>query len=132
MSLVISNNMEHPHYGRLPNIYYHKSHDYYFVKFQRQGQFFYSPCYQTVEEAIEVYNVMKYVVPKSLQRKHARAKICDYLQPNWKFDKYEAGVEQHVTNKNTANLVQSIIGKVKRYGNRKEQLLAQQVSMPKD
>jgi len=59
--------MIHPEYGNLPHIYYHKHSDRYYVRFRRQGTYFVSPYYNTIEEAIKAKKEMQYIVPKSMR-----------------------------------------------------------------
>ena len=95
--------MYHEHYGRLPNIYYHKHSNRFYVRYKRQGQFFTSPYYPTVEEAIQARKEMLFIVPESQERKHSRKKFCR-KQTNWKLSKHQAGIEQHITSTNFARI----------------------------
>ena len=95
--------MYHEHYGRLPNIYYHKHSNRFYVRYKRQGQYFSSPYYQTVEEAIAARKQMLQIVPESQARKHSRKKFCRQ-QPTWKLSKYQAGIDQHITSTNFARI----------------------------
>ena len=95
--------MYHEHYGRLPNIYYHKHSNRFYVRYKRQGQFFTSPYYPTVEEAIQARKEMLFIVPESQERKHSRKKFCR-KQTNWTIIKHQAVIEQHITNTNFARI----------------------------
>jgi len=114
--------MKHPQYGNLANIYYHKHSNRYYVRFRREGQFFVSPYYRTVEEAIEAKRLMQYIVPKSKKSQLHKQKVCDYTQPTWYLRDYLNGKEQHITNTNIANLPQSVNKQTVRFENKEQQL----------
>lgn len=113
--------MRHGSYGNLPHIYYEKHDDRYYVRFKRRGQFFKSPYYKTVEEAIQARNVMQRIVPKPVAKQYGTKKICDYTYPTWKYDLFLKGIEQPINDKQNLNRLPNSKQGVTKYSNRKQQ-----------
>ena len=96
--------MEHIDYGTITNVYYRNDIDTYYVRFRRRGQYFLSPQYKTVEEAIKARNYMQQIIPKSCTRKYGRHKISNYDIPTWLLSKFLKGEEQEIACDKPLNL----------------------------